>query len=94
MRVVASDEAVARIAELGGRLYVWPRSGRCCVHGLAWLEAGPEPRAGFEFEPVPTDGFDLFLARMAALPEELNIDVTGFRGRRVAAYWDNCAWVT
>jgi hypothetical protein len=94
VRVVASAEAVARIAELGGRLYVWPRSGRCCQHGLAWLEAAPEPpRAGFEFEPVPTSEFELFLARMASLPDELHVDVAGFRGRRVAAYWDNCAYV-
>jgi hypothetical protein len=94
VRVVASAEAVTRIAELGGRLYVWPQSGRCCSHGLAWLEAGSEPQAGFEFEPVPTAEFELYLARMAGLPEELHVDVTGFRSRRVAAYWDNCAWIT
>jgi hypothetical protein len=91
--VVASAEAVALIAEHGGRLYVWPRSGRCCQHGLVWLEAGPESRAGYEFEPVATAEFDLFLARMASLPQELHVDVAGFRGRRIAAYWDNCAYV-
>jgi hypothetical protein len=93
VRVVASAEAVARIAELGGRLYVWPRSGRCCAHGLAWLEAGPEPKAGFRFEPVATPEFELYLARMARVPDELHVDVGGFRSRRVAASWDNCAYV-
>ena len=93
MRVVASREAVARITELGGRLYVWPRSGRCCSHGLQWLEASPEPRVGVDFEAVATPDFELYLARMNRLPEELHLDVADRRGRRVAAYWDNCAYV-
>ena len=93
MRVVASAEAIERIAESGGRLYVWPRSNRCCRHGLTWLETGSEPGAGFEFEAVPAAGFELFLARMGGAPEELHVDVAGFRRRRVAAYWDNCAYV-
>ena len=93
MRVVAAPDVVEVVTEQGGRLYVWPRTGRCCLHGLAWLEAGPEPKRGWEFESVPADGFDLYLARMARVPDELHLDVSGRRRRTVSAYWDNCAYV-
>ena len=42
---------------------------------------------------MPSAEFELFVARMAGLPQELHIDVAGFPGRRVADYWDNCAYV-
>jgi hypothetical protein len=94
VRVIASAGAVELVRRQGGRLYVWPKLGRCCAHGLAWLETGAEPSADWKFEAVPTDGFELFLARMGRVPDELHVDVAGRRRRRVAAYWDNCAWVT
>ena len=94
MRVIASPDAVKLVRSQGGRLYVWPRSGRCCAHGLAWLETGAGPDARWAFDPVPVDGFDLFLARMGRVPDELHVDVAGRRRRKVAAYWDNCVWVT
>jgi len=94
MRVVASPDVAEAVRERGGRLYVWPRQGRCCAHGLAWLEAAAEPKAGVRFRAVPAEGFELYLARMARRPDELTLDVQGRgRRRRVAAYWDDCAWV-
>jgi hypothetical protein len=30
---------------------------------------------------------------MARVPDELHLDVSGRKRRRVAAYWDNCAYV-
>ena len=73
MRVIASPDAVKLVRSQGGRLYVWPRSGRCCAHGLAWLETGAGPDARWAFDPVPVDGFDLFLARMGRVPDELHV---------------------
>jgi hypothetical protein len=94
MRVVASPEVADVVRARGGRLFVWPRQGRCCAHGLAWLEAGHEPKPGTTFESVPVEGFQLHVARMARTPTELTLDVHGRgRRRRVAAYWDDCAWV-
>ena len=76
----------------GGRLFVWPAQGRCCGKGLAWLETASSPKAGLEFDQVPVEGFELYVARMDRVPEELQLDVHG-RRRRVAAYWDDCAWI-
>jgi hypothetical protein len=62
------------------------------MHGLAWLEAGSSPKPGVRFDEIAAEGFELFLARMARAPEELHLDVHG-RRKRVAAYWDGCAYV-
>ncbi len=94
MRVVASPDVSPAVQAQGGKLYVWARTGKCCMHGLAWLEAGPSPKPGVRFDSVPAEGFELFLARMAVAPEELHLDVHGRRRKRVAAYWDGCAYVT
>jgi hypothetical protein len=93
VHVVASPEVAEVVAGQGGRLYVWPRSGKCCLHGLAWLEAGANPRDGFTYDAIQAEGFELQLARMATRPDELHLDVSGRRRRRVNAYWDNCAYV-
>jgi hypothetical protein len=93
VKVVSSPGVADAVRERGGRLYVWPKSGRCCSGKQAWLETGPSPKAGLEFDRVPVDGFELHVARMGREPDELHLDVHG-RRRRVAAYWDGCAWVT
>jgi len=93
VQVVATPGVAHAVREQGGRLYVWPRSGKCCLHGLAWLEAGPKPKAGVRFDPVPAEGFELYLARMARVPDELHLDVHGRRRKHVAAYWDDCAYI-
>jgi hypothetical protein len=93
MRVVVSGAAADLVAERGGRLYVWPKKGRCCG-GLTWLESKSVAPRGVEFRRVDEcDGFDLYLPRaLARVPDELQIDVGRFP-RRVTAYWDGCAWV-
>ena len=90
---MASPEAVAAIREQGGRVYVWPRDVRCC-HGFSYLEAGAEPPGGHDFRRVNASGFELWLAPLGRLPEELHLDVRGRRRRRVAAYFDGCAWIS
>ena len=94
MRVVAPPDVADVLQRQGGRLFVWPERGRCCGRGAITLETGPSAKEGVEFERVPASGFELYLARMGRLPEELHLDVHGRRRPRVAAYWDGCAWVT
>jgi hypothetical protein len=94
VRVVASPKVAEAVQEAGGRLFVWPERGKCCGRAAIRLVTGPAPKDGVEFEPVRVDGFELHLARMGRVPEELQLDVHGRKRKRVAAYWDGCAWVT
>ena len=93
MRVVVSDSAANLIAERGGRLYVWPKRARCCG-ALTTLVSASEPPAGKEFSPVAgVDRFALYVpTRLTRLPDELQLELRRFP-RRVAAYWNGCAWV-
>jgi hypothetical protein len=93
MRVVASDAAAKLIADHGGRLYVWPKKGRCCG-GLTTLVSSHEPPSGKEFRRADAaDRFELYLpAELAPLPDELHVEAHRFP-RRVETYWNGCAWV-
>jgi hypothetical protein len=92
VRVVSTPGVADAVQARGGNLFVWPERGRCCGRGLARLETGSQPKPGVEFDRVPVDGFELHVARMGREPDELHLDVHG-RRRRVAAYWDDCAWI-
>jgi hypothetical protein len=93
MRVVASAQVAEAVRQAGGRLFVWPEQGKCCGRAAIRLATGPAPKDGVEFERVPVDGFELHLARIGRVPEELHLDVHGRKRQRVAAYWDGCAWL-
>jgi len=94
VRVVASREAGAYVREHGGRLWVWTRTTRCCRARLTFLEASTARREG-PFRRFGCDeGFDVYVpAGLPRLPHELHVDLHRFPRARVAAYWDNCAWV-
>jgi len=93
MRIVASSEAVERVQGEGGKLFVWARSGRCCGGRVNYLEAATEAPER-EFRSVGGDGFEVFLdARLARAPDELHVELHGRRRKRLAAYWDGCAYV-
>jgi hypothetical protein len=92
MRVVASTPAAEAIREQGGRLYVWPRRGRCCG-GTTTLATATSPPAERDFRRHDTPGFELYLpSQLARLPDELQVEARG-RSGRLQAYWDGCAWV-
>ena len=94
MRVTATPEAADLVRERGGRLYVWPRTGRCC-RSVTWLETATEPEGGRAFRLAYADDFELYVPRhLGRLPDELEVDVRGRRRRRIEAYWNGCAWVT
>jgi hypothetical protein len=93
VRLVASPEARRFIAERGGRLFIWPRSSRCC-RSVAWLESATEPGRGLAFRRAAEDDFQVYVpARLARLPDELHVEVRRFPRRRIEAFWDGCAWI-
>jgi hypothetical protein len=91
MEVVSSAAATALIEAQGGRLFVWPRQGRCC--GPMTLAAATSPPRRRRFRQAADAGaFAVFVPEhLARLPQELHIEVR--RLRHVRAYWDGCAWI-
>jgi hypothetical protein len=95
MDVVVSPEAERLIRERGGRIYVWTDQQRCCA-GATYLSTSSTPSRRRRFQQVDgPEGVDLFvdLGRRGA-PDELHLDVGGWRHRRVEAYWNGCVFVT
>jgi hypothetical protein len=93
MRVVASAEAVRRVQDEGGKLFVRARVRRCCSGRVTYLDASTSAPDG-EFRPVGGDGIEVFLdTRLARPPEELHVELHGRRRPRLAAYWNGCAYV-
>jgi hypothetical protein len=93
MRLVAAPGVAERVREEGGRLFVWPKTTRCCRGRLTYLEAATQAPAGV-FRRVAGDGFEVFLdARMRRSPDELHVELHGRRRSRLAAYWNGCAYV-
>jgi hypothetical protein len=92
--VVASRKAEVFVADHGGRLFVWPVRVPCC-RGVTFLEAATEAAAERPFRRIESSPFEVLMdARVARLPDELHVELRGRRRKRVAAYWDGCAWVT
>ena len=93
MKVAASDAVVTRLAEAGGRLFVWPVSSRCCG-GLTRLRSSTARPANRAFRRIEAEQrFELFVPEhLGRLPDELVLEVRRF-SRRVDAFWDGCAWV-
>jgi hypothetical protein len=91
MRIKASPEALALVAEHGGRLYVWAHRGRCCG-GTTFLETSTEPGER-PYRRVPADGLELYFDARLREPDELELDVGGRLRKHVHAYWDGCAYV-
>lgn len=92
MRILASPEARAMIAERGGLLFVWI-NGR--LRGIRTLETSTEPpEDALAWRRVETKGFLVFLPPwMKQQPRELHIEVIGRFRRRLAAFWNGCAYV-
>ena len=93
MRIVASASAERLVEESGGRLYVWPKKAGCCG-GLTTLASATSRPGGREFRSVAVSGRVEVLVPddLARLPDEMHLEVCRFP-RRVAAYWNGCAWV-
>jgi hypothetical protein len=94
MRVVATPDAVEFIRTQGGHLWVWPRYR--VRPGLVPLETATErPPGDMEFVLVagPVDFRLLFDSRGWGEPDFLEVDLRGWRRRRVGAFWNGLAYV-
>ena len=95
MTIEAGDEVREFVARRGGRLYVWTVDHRCCSGRLTLLEADVARPAGWRssVEPIDAGGFELHLdSGFHGRPRTLVLDL-GRRGRKIRAFWNDCAFV-
>lgn len=93
MEVIADADVIELIRQRGGRLYVWADPHKCCSGNMTYLITASERRAGRRFERFDADGFELwFDPGSLTPPDELHLDVKGWRKKRVEAYWNGCAF--
>ena len=95
MRVVISDPGVpAFVREHGDTLFVRADPHRCCGGAVTYLRVASSPEPRHNYTRFEADGFELWLdPGSAAPPDELHLDIKGWRHRRVEAYWNGCAFV-
>jgi len=89
-----TPEAGAFVQSHGGRLYVWA-SGAACCGGTRFIEASTDaPRDVASFVPVDASGIEVLVRPAnAQLPDELRVDLRGWRRPRVEASWNGCAYL-
>jgi hypothetical protein len=94
MMVSSTAEAAALVRERGGRLFVWPDRLRCC-QGATYLLTASDPPPGRVFRPVEgSHGFELWFDPGGLQPpDELQLDIGGWRTKRIEAYWNGCVFV-
>jgi hypothetical protein len=108
MKIVTTPAADAFIADRGGKVWVWLDPRRGLVGSYVWLEAHCEPpgssrRTKFtmsskrphRFSVQPGAGLEvLYDFGRLELPDELHLDVKGFRNKtkRLEAYWNGCVF--
>lgn len=90
MKVVASPEAIAFVAERGGRVFVWAVPMDTPTGPVFALEASTEsPGADREFRRLAGEDFDLLIdVGERPLPDELHFAIKGWRRRGIRAYWN------
>jgi hypothetical protein len=94
MRIKATPEARSLIVERGGLLFV--RLSRVVsVRGAMrhLLVSTEPPPDALDYQRFETRGFLLFLQPGIRPPRELHVEVVGRIRRRVAAFWNGCAFV-
>lgn len=94
MEVEVTPDAAAFVRDHGGRLYVWA-SGAACCGGTRFIEASIDaPRDADRFVAVTAPGIQLLVRPAASrLPDELRVDLKGWRRPRVEASWNGCAYL-
>jgi len=93
--IVADDRVRDFVARSGGRLYVWTVDHRCCTGALTLLEAAVAPPATWRsrVDPIDAGGFELYFdGGVHGRPRTLVLEL-GRRGRKVRAFWNDCAFV-
>ena len=95
MRVTASEELTAHVADRGGILYVRTRTSWCCSGPLTVLDATTDPPADVDaYRTVPAEGLVvLFRSTVRPDPDELVLTLEGRRRPHPCAYWDGAALI-
>jgi hypothetical protein len=95
VQILVSDEAVSRIRQGGGLLFVRRRTSRGPRLVLTVLEATLDPpNDAFDFDRFANPSFMLFVdPKLRPLPEELWIDVRESNGNDLLALWNGIAFV-
>lgn len=92
MDVVADEAAVEFVRRRGGQLFVWPIQINAPTGGAVVfaLEASTEsPGADREFVRFEGEAFRVLLDTSEhGAPEALHLAVTGWRRKRIRAYWN------
>jgi hypothetical protein len=83
MAVIADPEAVAFIAERGGRLYVWADA-----HDLKQVKTEPPDDHSIQFEQIEADGFELYVAADIAHPKTWDVKFHHVPFHHVDVLWD------
>ena len=94
MRIKATPEARSWVREQGGLLFVRLSrvlSARGAMRSLL-VSTEPPPDA-FDYQRFETKGFVLFLQPGVIPPNEMHVEVVGRVKRRLAAFWNGCAYV-
>lgn len=93
MEITATPEARSWIRERGGMLFVRlssPASVRGAIRTLIVTTEPPDD--ALDYRRYETK-FLLFLQPGVRPPRRLELAVVGWLRRRVAAFWNGCAWV-
>ncbi len=93
MEIIATPAVRDLVRREGGSLYVWTDPHRCCSGAMTSLVTSMTPAVGRRFEHHVARGFDLWFDPGARTPpDELHLDVKGWRNKRVEAYWNGCVF--
>jgi hypothetical protein len=92
--VEATPEVEREVRRRGGLLFVWPKHHGGRFGGVTLLRTSTVPPAeALEYRRVRVGRILVFLSpRLRRLPSKLELALTGWRRRRIAAYWDGCAF--
>jgi hypothetical protein len=90
VRIVASQDAAERIlASAAGHA----QQRRCCGGALIFLKTSASAD-GHTFRLIPDGPIAIYIdERLPGMPDELHLEVRGFRRKRIDAYWNGCVYV-
>jgi hypothetical protein len=93
MHVIAGKEVAELIHDQGGDLFVWTDPHRCCSGTMTYLKSAATPASGRRFARYDVGGFVLWFDGGAMEPpDELHLEVKGWKKKRIEAYWNGCAF--
>jgi len=92
VEVRTSPQVDRLVSQTGGRLYVWTEPHRCCSGGITMLRTSAGAPKGRRFRMHEASAFDLWFEDGVDPPDELHLEVRGFRRKHVEAYWNGCIY--